>query len=172
MRIRTVVLILTIVLVTGFAALNIDEFSRPTVLNMGFTTMEAPLGLVMLVLLASALLIFLAMVLFIQSAHLLEIRQHTREMRTQRELADKAEGSRFTELRQYLEEQALASQQRDDDLASKLLDATALNQQTLLAKIDSSGDTLAAYIGELEDRLEIRDGVVRPSSSATDASEP
>lgn len=171
MRIRTVVLILTIVLVTGFAALNIDEFSRPTVLNMGFTTMEAPLGLVMLVLLASALLIFLAMVLFIQSAHLLEIRQHTREMRTQRELADKAEGSRFTELRQYLEEQALNSQQRDDDLASKLLDATALNQQTLLAKIDSSGDTLAAYIGELEDRLEIRDGVVRPSS-ATDASEP
>jgi uncharacterized integral membrane protein len=169
MRIRTVVLILSIVLVTGFAALNIDEFSRSTVLNMGFTTMEAPLGLVMLVLLASALLIFLAMVLFLQSAHLLEIRHHTREMRSQRDLADKAEASRFTELRQYLEEQALASQQRDDVLATKLLDATALNQQNVLAKIDSSGDTLAAYIGELEDRLEIRDGVNRPASTGDEA---
>ena len=59
MRFRTIALIVLIVLMAGFAALNVDEFSRTSVLSLGFTTVQVPLGLVMLVLLAVVLLVFL-----------------------------------------------------------------------------------------------------------------
>jgi uncharacterized integral membrane protein len=161
MRTRTIVLIVAIVLMAGFAALNMDEFTRPALLSLGFTTVQAPLGLVMLVLLAVALLVFLATTLYIQSTHLIETRQTARELHAQRDLADKAEASRFTELRNYLEAQTLAAQQREAANATLLSERLAQSQQALAAKIDQSGNTLAAYIGELEDRLESRDGVRR-----------
>lgn len=161
MRTRTIVLIVAIVLMAGFAALNMDEFTRPSLLSLGFTTVQAPLGLVLLGLLLAALLVFLATTLYIQSAHLIETRQTARELHAQRELADKAEASRFTELRNYLEAQALAAQQREAAQATVLSERLAQTQQALGSKIDQSGNTLAAYIGELEDRLEKRDGVPR-----------
>lgn len=161
MRTRTIVLIVAIALMAGFAALNMDEFSRPSLLSLGFTTVQAPLGLVMLVLLVAALLVFLATTLYIQSAHLLESRHNARELNAQRELADKAEASRFTELRHYLEAQNTAVQQRETAQASALTERLAQTQQAVISKIDQSGNTLAAYIGELEDRLERRDGVVK-----------
>ena len=159
MRFRTIALIVLIVLMAGFAALNVDEFSRNSVLSLGFTTVQVPLGLVMLVLLASVLLVFLATTLYIQSTHLLEMRQTTRELTTQRELADKAEASRFTELRHYLEAQTLSAQQREAAQATVLAERLAQTQQVLTSKIEQSGNTLAAYIGELEDRLENRDSL-------------
>jgi hypothetical protein len=168
MRIRTIVLIVAIVLMAGFAALNLDEFSRSSLLSLGFTTVQMPLGMVMLVLLAAVLLVFLATTLYIQSTHLLEMRQSTRALTAQRELADKAEASRFTELRQYLEAQALLAQQREAAHGTVLAERLAQTQQVLIGKIEQSGNTLAAYIGELEDRLEKRDGVgtriVRPDT--------
>ena len=159
MRIRTIALIVVIVLMAGFAALNVDEFSRTSVLSLGFTTVQVPLGLVMLVLLAAVLLVFLATTLYIQSTHLLEMRQTTRALTTQRELADKAEASRFTELRHYMETQALSAQQREAAQATVLTERLAQTQQVLTSKIEQSGNTLAAYIGELEDRLENRDAL-------------
>ena len=159
MRFRTIALIVVIVLMAGFAALNVDEFSRTSVLSLGFTTVQVPLGLVMLVLLATVLLVFLATTLYIQSTHLLEMRQTTRELTTQRELADKAEASRFTELRHYLEAQTLSAQQREAAQATVLAERLAQTQQVLTSKIEQSGNTVAAYIGELEDRLENRDGL-------------
>lgn len=167
MRIRTIVLIVAIVLMAGFAALNLDEFSRPSVLSLGFTTVQVPLGLVMLVLLAAVLLVFLATTLYIQSTHLLEMRQSTRALATQRELADKAEASRFTELRQYLEAQAVLAQQREVAHGTVLAERLAQNQEAISAKIEQSGNTLAAYIGELEDRLETRDRGLRPARADT-----
>ncbi len=161
MRTRTIVLIVAIVLMAGFAALNMDEFTRSSLLSLGFTTVQAPLGLVMLGILAAALLLFLATTLYIQSSHLIETRQTARELHAQRDLADKAEASRFTELRNYLEAQTLAAQQREAAQATVLSERLAQTQQALAGKIDQSGNTLAAYIGELEDRLERRDGVAR-----------
>lgn len=166
MRIRTLVLIVAIALMAGFAALNMDEFSRRSLLSLGFTTVEAPLGMVMLLLLLGALLVFLATTLYIQSTHLIETRQTARELHAQRELADKAEASRFTELRSYLETQAQLAQQREAAHATVLSEKLAQTQQALAGKIDQSGNTLAAYIGELEDRLENRDGVLKTARHA------
>ena len=160
MRFRTILMILAILLVAGFVALNVDEFTRVSVLSLGFTTIQLPLGLVMLALLVATLVIFLTSALYMQSKHVLEARTHTRELNTQRELADKAEASRFTELRAYLEEQTLAEQRRESALGTVLADRFAQQQQVLLARMEQTDNTLAAYMGQLEDRLMNRPGMI------------
>ncbi len=166
MRTRTIVLIVAIILMAGLAALNVDEFSRSTLLSLGFTTVQAPLGLVMLVLLFTVLLAFLATTLYMQGSHLLETRQYARELSTQRGLADKAEASRFTELRQFLDAQAATALNREAAQATVLAERLAQTQQALIAKIEQSENATAAYIGELEDRLERRDAANRPPQMA------
>jgi biopolymer transport protein ExbB/TolQ len=157
MRTRTIFLIVAMLLLAGFVALNIDEFSRVSMLSLGFTTVEVSLGFVMLLLLVVATVVFLASTLYMQSTNLLETRRYARELNTQRELADKAEASRFTELRSYLEVQALAAQQREAAAATVLAERFSQQQQALLARLEQSDNTLAAYMGQLQDRLERRD---------------
>ena len=126
MRTKTLFLIVIIVLIATFAVLNVDEFTRVATLNFGFTTMQLPLGLVMLMLVAALLLIFLVTTLYMHNMNLMETRKYAKELTVQRELAEKAEVSRFTELRRYLESQA----------------ALAMNQ---------GSDTIAASVGTLSD---------------------
>lgn len=159
MRVRTTLLIIAIALVAAFAALNIDEFSRPSVLSLGFTTIQVPLGLVMLVLLGVAVLAFLATTLFMQSANLLETRRYARELATQRELADRAEASRFTELRNFLDAQASATLSREAANATVMAERLSQTQAVILHRLDQSDNTTSAYMGQLEDRLERRGSV-------------
>ena len=163
MRTRTIFLIIAIVLVAAFAALNIDEFTRSSVLSLGFTTIRVPLGLVMLLLLVATMLVFLATTLYIQTSNLLESRQHTKELDAQRELADKAEASRFTELHRYLQTQADAAVNRDAANATVLAERLAQTQTALMQRLEQSDRSTAAYLGEIEDRME-RSGVVAPSA--------
>lgn len=162
MRNRTIFLIIGIVLVAAFAALNVDEFTRTSVLSLGFTTVELPLGLVMLALLVASMLVFLATTIYMQSAHMIETRNYARELSSQRVLADQAEASRFTELRQYMEAQATASQQREAAATAASNELQAENLAALLSRLDVSDNTTAAYMGQLEDRLE-RVAVLMPA---------
>jgi len=154
MRIRTIFLVLAILLVAAFVALNMDEFTRVSTLSLGFTTIQVSLGLLMLVLLAAATVIFLASAFYMQSTNLLEMRKHTKELNSQRELADKAEASRFTELQTFLTTQAATQQQRQSAADAALAESFARQQLALLARIEQSDNTLAAYMGQLQDKLD------------------
>jgi uncharacterized integral membrane protein len=103
MPLRTVVLLIVFAAVVLFAALNWGAFLAPTTLSLGVAQVQAPLGLIMLGLVAVLGALFLAYVVYLQSSVLLETRRHAKELQAQRELADQAEASRFTELRTYLE---------------------------------------------------------------------
>ncbi|MES2976365.1 MAG: hypothetical protein V4757_22290 [Pseudomonadota bacterium] len=159
MRARLIVLILPILLIAGFVALNWSEFLRTSTLSLGFGLVEAPLGLVMLALLTLALLGFLASAAATETEYLLATRQYARELSTQRELADKAEASRFTELRVFLDNQARDSLQREEALVRAFTASVRQSQQELQTRIDQQSNSLAASLGELEDRLERRDPV-------------
>ncbi len=75
----------------------------PTELSLGFAQVQAPLGVVMLGISALLCALFIVYLLFQQAGALLEARRYAKEMKAQRELADSAEASRFTELRAFLE---------------------------------------------------------------------
>ena len=105
MHLRSLVLLLTVLLIAALAALNWPTLAAPSLVSLGVVSFEAPLGLLMLALTTLLGIFFLAYVLSLQGSVLLETRRHTKEMQAQRELADKAEASRFTELRTFLEAQ-------------------------------------------------------------------
>ena len=160
MRTKTIFLIIAAALVAAFVALNVEEFIRPSILSLGFVTIQVSLGLVMLVLLAIVTLIFLVSTLYTQRSNLIETQHYARDLTTSRQLADKAEASRFTELRNYLEAQTVAAQQREAAAGTAMADRFARQQQALLARIEQSDNAMAAYIGQLEDRLERRGNTI------------
>ena len=145
MKIYSLSLLFILVLVAIFTAQNWGTFITPTELSLGFTVATVPLGLILLGFLALITLLFLAFVVYLQTSALLETRRYSKELQASRELADKAEASRFTELRTALEAERLTVIARIDQVRGEL--------QT---SIEQSGNTLAAYIGELEDRLDGR----------------
>ncbi|WP_323031038.1 LapA family protein [Brachymonas denitrificans] len=156
MRNRTILMIIFFILVAAFVALNWAELSRPTALNLGMSEVQGPLGLVMLGILGLAVILFLVYAVTLQTASLLEARNHTKELNAQRDLANKAEVSRFTELRGVIDQIENDSRTRQNELKQWFEQRMATLQQEVGSKIDNSGNTLAAYMGELEDRFDGR----------------
>ena len=102
MRIRTILLLLVLVAVAAFSVLNWNVFVSPTALSLGVTSVQAPLGLIMLVLLVFLAAFFLVFVVYLQSTVLFDTRRHSKELQANRALANQAEASRLTELREFL----------------------------------------------------------------------
>ena len=147
--IRTLLLLVVALLIAALAALNWTALSTNTDVSLGVTTVQAPLGLIMLALTVILAIFFVVYVLYLQSTVLLETRRHGRELQAQRELADKAEASRFTELRAYLETRMAGM------------------QSMLASRMEQSDNTIAAHIGQLEDRMGRVGSATTLSSSPT-----
>lgn len=153
MRIRSLLLILVLTLIGAFTALNWSVFLADTPLSLGVTTLQAPLGLIMLGLLIFVVAYCLVYVLYLQSSVLMDTRRNAKELQTNRELADKAEASRFTELRGFLEAGLKQRAEQDKTTQQALIARLDALENTLRTTVEQSGNSLSAYIGELEDRL-------------------
>ena len=142
MRLRTLFVIVIIVLIAGFATINWPVFMAPTPLNLLFTTVEAPLGLVMLAMLVVVFLIFVVYMAVWQAKVLVDSRRHTTELQRQRVLADEAEASRFTELRTQLRDEMANLNVRISD-----------GNEALRREIRDHSNSLAANVAEMDDRM-------------------
>lgn len=154
MRFRTMLLIALILLIAGFVALNFDAVMQTTNLNLGMAQIQAPLGLVMLGLLVVMFGIFLIALMFFQTSHAIEVRRITKEATEQRHLADKAEASRFNELREYMKVELQKIAERDAVLNDKLAQKMDMVRNSLVETIESTGNGLNANLGQIEDLLE------------------
>ncbi len=103
MKFRTAMVFLMLAAVAAFALVNWTAFTAPTALSLGFLEFQAPLGLVMLVLTGMVSGLLLVYILLQQAGIIMEARRHAKALNAQRERADQAEASRFTELRAFLE---------------------------------------------------------------------
>lgn len=156
MRTRTILLVVAILLVAGFAALNWAEILRPAPLLFGPVVAEAPLGLILLSLLGLTLVLFLVSSAAIRTQSLMDFRQHQKTLEAQRELADKAEASRFIELRQHLDQHLKDMRERDAIAASEFDKAMLQSRRDLQGQMEAQNRALAARLNELEHRLETR----------------
>lgn len=154
MPVRTILLLVIVGAIAIFAALNWSAFMAPTTLSLGFTEVQAPLGLVLLGMIAFLTTLFLVFIVYLQTSVLLEARRHAKELNANRELADQAEASRFTDLRGYLEAEMQRVSDRDAQAMATVLARLDDVERDLRSTVEQSGNTLAAYIGELEDRLD------------------
>ena len=137
MPLRTVFFLVVLALVAVFAVLNWSAFVAPTTLSFGVAQVQAPLGLIMLGLLAVLTALFLIYVVYLQTTVLFDWRRREKELQASRDLADQAEASRFTELRAHLD--------------------------TRLTEIENS---LSAQLGEMRGSMQIGSSVDGPGARA------
>lgn len=154
MSVRTLSLVVIFIVLGIFTVLNWNAFMTPMALSLVFATVEAPLGLIMLGVTAAVGAAFLAYLVYLQTTVILDTRRSARELKVQRDLADQAEASRFTELRGYIETRL--GKLESDSTAAQARAEARLDQlgAEMHGAIERAANTLAAYIGELEDRLE------------------
>jgi len=143
MRTQTLLVVLVLLLIAAFLAINWSVFAASTKVSFVFISVEVPIGLVMLGFLTLIALTFGTYSAVSWSAILLEFRRQAKELTAQRTLADQAEVSRFTELRAVMHDELV-----------HLADRMAQMQDTFRTEMRDNANSLAATIGELDDRVQ------------------
>lgn len=152
--VRALTLFSVLVLIGIFALINWPAFTALTPISLVFTTVQAPLGLIMLGLAFFLSLLFTMWAISLQATTLMETRRHTKELQAQRELADTAEASRFVELRGYLATELARVMQARTDGHGELLNRMNHLEGALRLTLEENSNSVAAALGEFEDRLE------------------
>lgn len=154
MYLRTLLIIAILVFLATFVFLNWDAFLAVTPLSFGVTAVDAPLGLILLGVTGALTVLFLIYLVYWQSSVLVEGRRYSRELQAQRELAENAESSRIHHLQSYLETELEQLVNQIETTRAAVLSRLDEVDRDLRAAVEQSGNTVAAYLGEIEDRLE------------------
>lgn len=146
MTVRTVVLVLLSIFAAIFLILNWEGITAPVPVNLLFKSTEAPLGLILLVVLGVLWCVGIVWALMQQASTLVEIRRAYKEANANKNLADHAETSRIEQVKTSIEGEFKS-------LETKLLQAVQANQATTTK---SSTDTEArlAALEKAVDRFE------------------
>jgi uncharacterized integral membrane protein len=132
MRILTTIILAALILLALFAAFNWSVLAAPADVSIfGFRTQASP-GLILLGFALTFAVLALAYVAAQRTIMLMELRRQSQQLEAQRELAERAEASRLTDLRQELEREFAR----------------------LRATMEESTNSLAASIGELDEKLD------------------
>ena len=131
MRVRSMLVLVAAGLAALFVVLNWRVFAGPAKLNLLLTSVEVPVGAVMLALLALTLLVLWIVVGSWQGTLIMEFRRQAKELQAQRLLAESAEASRFTELGALIREEIAK----------------------LRTELQETEHSIAATLGEMDDRL-------------------
>ena len=153
MRLFTLLLILILTATGAIASLNWGAFVVPVDLSIGFALIRMPIGLLMLAVLVVVTVLFLLYVVYMQTSSLLETRRLSRKLEANIALAEKAEASRFTELRSVLESEIAKQASLEAESRTVLLNRIDLLSKELNVSLGQATNTLAAHIGEFEDRF-------------------
>jgi DNA anti-recombination protein RmuC len=154
MRARLIFVIVAVLLVATFASLNWSEFVRPAPLSFGLGTItNAPLGLIMLTLLGITLLAWIISSAATHSQRVREANRYAHELQAQRDLAEKAEASRFTDLREQLDSHLRENRERGAIVASDFEKSVVLSQRELRMQLDQMNRSLESRLSELEGRI-------------------
>ncbi len=131
MRFRSLLVLVASGLAALFVVLNWRVFASPAKLNLLLTSVEIPVGVLMLMLFALVLLVLWIIVGRWQGTLAVEFRRQAQELQAQRLLAENAEASRFTELGVLIREEIAK----------------------LRTELQETEHSIAATLGEMDDRL-------------------
>ena len=152
MKLRTLLLLLVLLAIAGFTVLNWAVIMAPTALSLGVAEIQAPLGLILLGLMVALIAMFLVYLLYLQTTVMFDARAHAKELQSNRNLADQAEASRFTELRTFLEAEFKRQNAADGEVKAALLARIDQLERELRLAVEQSGNSLAASMAEMDDR--------------------
>ena len=142
MRVKTWLAIIVLVVAAAFFIVNWPVFATPARLDFVVTSVEMPIGVVMLALFAVIILVLSSYAGIWHSTLLSEFRRQAKELQVQRTLAESAEASRFSELGTLIRDEIANS---DERLESAL--------DLLRNELRDTENSIAATLGEMDDRL-------------------
>ncbi len=96
----------------------------------------------------------LSYLIYLQGSALMDSRRHARELQAQRELVDKAEASRFTQLHSFITAELRRIEDMHADTRALLTTRIEEMEQRTRRKFEDTGNSLSAHLGELEDRMD------------------
>jgi hypothetical protein len=153
MRARLVFIVLAALVVGAIAALNWPEVTRTSHLNFGVVMADASLGAILFGAFLLTLVVFLVSSAIMESRNMLHWNRHSRELQAQRDLAERAEASRFTDLRQHIDTTLRESRQRDALAGTEFEKSMLQSHRELRTNLENMNRSLMARLSELEARL-------------------
>jgi hypothetical protein len=148
------IVLLIVVAISLLALLNWSVLAAPAALSVGFATVNAPLGLVLLTGAGLLTAAFFAFIVYQQATALVDARRAARDLHAQRELADRAEASRFTELRTHLDGELRALGDRSAAGQAELQARIARLEELVLARLVEVSNGLSADVATVDDKLD------------------
>lgn len=103
-KLRTFLFVLVLLALVVFSAVNWTAFTEPRPLNVLFGTLIAPLGLVMLAVVAGLTIFYLLLLGKVETGALIGSHRTAKELEEARKVAMSAEESRIHELREELDQ--------------------------------------------------------------------
>lgn len=152
-----------LVLLGIFTLANWGALSAPTTLSFVAFSLQAPLGFVLLGMILVFLALFTVYVLVLRTTMLMDARHYARELEAQKQLAEKAEASRLNELRGQLDQQFAKLLETAEQSRADLGTRFESMETAMRNSIEESSQSLSAYIGEVDDKLD-RSLAGRPQS--------
>lgn len=147
-------LILLALLVLGaFVMANWGVLTAPTTLSLIVFSLQGPLGIILLVMMLVLALLFALYGMSLRTSMFVAGRQHAQELRAQRELAERAEASRVTELRAHFDREFEQLRGEVQAIGTRMTARGDSMEQSLLKSLDETTKALSAYIGEVDDKL-------------------
>jgi len=150
MNLRTLTVLVVLLLVALFAALNWSLITAPAEINLVVTRISAPMGLILLAVIAFLSILYFIFLAMIETSALLEVRRYAREVEQARKLADKAEASRFAELKKFLEAELSGLKSGQEGLREHVGSVA----EEARAALSLEHDTLKSQHGELGQRID------------------
>jgi mannitol-specific phosphotransferase system IIBC component len=154
MKILAPLIFVGLILLGVFTLANWTALSTPSTLSFVAFHLEAPLGFVLLGILAVFVALFVAYILILRTTMLVEARRYTHELQAQRKLAEQAEASRLSELRSQLDREFAQLRETTEKSRTDLGVRVEGMEQALKSVIEESSRSLSAYIGEVEDKID------------------
>lgn len=154
MKLLGIVILIVLALVGMFALLNWQALSVPVALSLLVGVVDMPLGLMLLAALVLLVALLGLYVLLLRTAMFTESRRMAHELATQRELADKAEASRFTELGAHLDREVAGLRELISQGQAQSDSQAARHDYALQQAMTESTNSLAACIGQVDDKLD------------------
>ncbi len=146
MAIRTVILVLLTLLSAIFLVVNWAGITASVPVNLIYTDTEAPLGLILLLVLGALWIAGIIWALLQQAATLLEIRKAYKDAESSRGLADHAEKSRFEAAKKLVHDEIVAAQEKFNE-----------TNTANTAKQTEMQEKLAQRLASLEEAVKLMD---------------
>ena len=153
MKMLGLIALIALVLLALFAVANWAALTTPVTLSFVAFAAEGPLGLILLCAAVFFAALFAVYALSLRTNALVEARRHMKALEAQRDLADKAEASRFTALGAQLEQEFAKLRASVVESRADARQRTDSLEASVRQSLSDTTSELAANIGQIDDKL-------------------